>query len=132
MQSFLPTGEGLASKPEVILHSPHGDGVGIGRRSWDVVGDGPEAKPGDVVDVHYLGVEYDTGEEFDSSWNRGESISFPLRGLIQGWQDGIPGMRVGGRRQLVIPPELAYGPAGAGHRLSGKTLIFVIDLLGVG
>jgi peptidylprolyl isomerase len=96
-----------------------------------VVGDGAEAKPGDTVDVHYVGVEFDTGEEFDSSWDRGESISFPLRGLIQGWQDGIPGMRVGGRRQLVIPPVLAYGPAGAGHRLSGKTLIFVIDLLGV-
>ncbi len=97
-----------------------------------VVGDGPEAKPGDVVEVHYVGVEHDTGDEFDSSWNRGESISFPLRGLIQGWQDGIPGMRVGGRRQLVIPPQMAYGPAGGGHRLSGKTLIFVIDLLGVG
>jgi peptidylprolyl isomerase len=55
-----------------------------------------------------------------------------LQSLIQGWQDGIPGMRVGGRRQLVIPPHLAYGPAGGGHRLSGKTLIFVIDLLGVG
>ena len=96
-----------------------------------VVGDGPEAKAGDQVDVHYVGVEFDSGEEFDSSWNRGESIAFPLRGLIQGWQDGIPGMRVGGRRQLVIPPDLAYGPAGAGHRLSGKTLIFVIDLLGV-
>ena len=94
-----------------------------------IVGDGAEAKPGDNVTVHYLGVEYDTGEEFDSSWNRGESIQFPLRGLIQGWQDGIPGMRVGGRRQLVIPPEQAYGPAGGGHRLSGKTLIFVIDLL---
>ena len=97
-----------------------------------VVGDGAEAKPGDVVDVHYVGVEFDTGDEFDSSWNRGESISVPLRGLIQGWQDGIPGMRVGGRRQLVIPPALAYGPAGGGPRLSGKTLIFVIDLLGVG
>lgn len=96
-----------------------------------VVGDGAEAKPGDVVDVHYVGVEYDSGEEFDSSWNRGESISFPLRGLIQGWQDGIPGMRVGGRRQLTIPPALAYGPAGGGHRLSGQTLIFIIDLLGV-
>ncbi len=95
-----------------------------------VVGEGAEAVPGATVDVHYVGVEYDTGEEFDSSWNRGESISFPLRGLIQGWQDGIPGMRVGGRRQLIIPPEQAYGPAGAGHRLSGKTLIFVIDLLG--
>jgi peptidylprolyl isomerase len=94
-----------------------------------VVGEGDEAKPGAVVDVHYVGVEYDSGAEFDSSWNRGESISFPLRGLIQGWQDGIPGMRVGGRRQLTIPPEQAYGPAGSGHQLSGKTLIFVIDLL---
>ncbi len=97
-----------------------------------VVGDGTEAVPGGTVEVHYLGVEYDTGEEFDSSWNRGQSIEFPLRGLIKGWQDGIPGMRVGGRRKLVIPPEQAYGPAGAGHRLSGKTLIFVIDLLGTG
>lgn len=96
-----------------------------------VVGEGDEAQPGDTVEVHYVGVEYDNGAEFDSSWNRGESISFPLRGLIQGWQDGIPGMRVGGRRQLVIPPALAYGPAGSGHRLSGKTLIFVIDLLAV-
>jgi peptidylprolyl isomerase len=93
--------------------------------------DGPEAVPGGNVTVHYLGVEYDTGEEFDSSWNRGETIEFPLRGLIQGWQDGIPGMRVGGRRKLVIPPAQAYGPAGSGHRLGGKTLIFVIDLLGV-
>ena len=97
-----------------------------------VVGDGDEATPGADVTVHYVGVEFDSGEEFDSSWNRGESISFPLRGLIQGWQEGIPGMRVGGRRQLTIPPELAYGPAGGGHRLSGKTLIFVIDQLGVG
>jgi len=96
-----------------------------------VVGDGADAVPGGTVEVHYVGVEYDTGEEFDSSWSRGESIEFPLRGLIKGWQDGIPGMKVGGRRQLTIPPELAYGPAGAGHKLSGKTLVFVIDLLGV-
>jgi peptidylprolyl isomerase len=96
-----------------------------------VVGDGAEAQSGSTVDVHYVGVEYDTGEEFDASWNRGSSINFPLRQLVAGWQEGIPGMKVGGRRQLVIPPELAYGPAGGGHRLSGKTLIFVIDLLGV-
>lgn len=94
-----------------------------------VIGEGAEAEPGGKVEVHYVGVEYDTGEEFDSSWGRGESIEFPLRGLIKGWQDGIPGMKVGGRRQLTIPPELAYGPAGAGHRLSGKTLVFIIDLL---
>ena len=95
------------------------------------VGDGAEAVPGGTVEVHYVGVEFVSGEEFDSSWNRGESITFPLRGLIQGWQEGIPGMRVGGRRELTIPPHLAYGPAGGGHRLSGKTLIFVIDLLDV-
>jgi len=95
------------------------------------VGQGPEATPGATVEVHYLGVEYDTGDEFDSSWNRGAPIEFPLRGLIKGWQDGIPGMKIGGRRKLTIPPEQAYGPAGSGHRLSGKTLIFVIDLLGV-
>ena len=93
-----------------------------------IVGDGPQAAPGGQVTVHYVGVEYDTGEQFDASWDRGESIEFPLRGLIAGWQEGIPGMKVGGRRQLIIPPRLAYGESG-GHRLSGKTLIFVIDLL---
>ncbi len=96
-----------------------------------VVGEGAEATPGDTVRVHYVGVEFHTGEQFDASWDRGESIEFPLNGLIKGWQDGIPGMKVGGRRQLTIPPEQAYGPEGAGHRLSGKTLIFIIDLLGV-
>jgi peptidylprolyl isomerase len=96
-----------------------------------VVGDGDEAKHGANVEVQYLGVDFASGEEFDSSWNRGESIEFPLRGLIQGWQDGIPGMRVGGRRELIIPPALAYGEAGGGHRLSGQTLVFVIDLLSV-
>ena len=95
------------------------------------VGTGAEAGPRSTVNVHYLGVEYETGEEFDSSWNRGQSINFPLTSLIAGWQQGIPGMKVGGRRRLVVPPALAYGPAGGGHRLSGKTLIFVIDLLGV-
>jgi peptidylprolyl isomerase len=96
-----------------------------------VVGDGAEATPGAKVDVHYLGVEYESGEEFDSSWSRGQSINFPLNNLIRGWQEGIPGMKVGGRRKLVVPPHLAYGPAGGGHPLSGQTLIFVIDLLGV-
>lgn len=95
------------------------------------VGDGPEATPGARVKVHYLGVDFESGEEFDSSWSRGESIEFPLNGLVRGWQEGIPGMKVGGRRQLICPPQWAYGPAGGGHRLSGRTLVFVIDLLGV-
>lgn len=96
-----------------------------------VVGDGAEATPGATVDVHYVGVDFETGEQFDASWDRGQSIQFPLNGLIKGWQDGIPGMKVGGRRQLICPPVYAYGPAGGGHRLSGRTLVFVIDLLGV-
>ncbi|MHB1171512.1 MAG: FKBP-type peptidyl-prolyl cis-trans isomerase [Lacisediminihabitans sp.] len=95
------------------------------------VGDGAEATRGARVDVHYVGVDLETGEEFDSSWSRGQSVNFPLASLIAGWQEGIPGMRVGGRRQLVVPPQLAYGAAGSGHQLSGRTLIFVIDLLGV-
>jgi peptidylprolyl isomerase len=96
-----------------------------------VIGDGAEAPVGGTVEVHYLGVDYESGEEFDSSWSRGESITFPLQRLIKGWQEGIPGMKVGGRRMLICPPEMAYGPAGAGHALSGRTLVFVIDLLGV-
>ena len=120
----------MSEKPEVdFVEGPAPTEL----QSTDLVeGDGPEAVAGGVVDVHYVGVEFDTGEEFDSSWNRGESARFPLPQLIPAWQQGIPGMKVGGRRQLVCPPELAYGPAGGGHRLSGKTLVFVIDLLGVG
>lgn len=94
-----------------------------------VVGDGEEARVGGMVEVHYVGVDYATGKQFDSSWDRGQSIDFPLNGLIAGWQEGIPGMKVGGRRQLTIPPELAYGPAGGGHPLAGLTLVFIIDLL---
>lgn len=117
------------SKPEV--DAPEGPAPADLVIEDIVVGDGAEAAPGSTVDVHYLGVEYETGEEFDSSWSRGQSINFPLQALIAGWQEGIPGMKVGGRRKLTVPPQKAYGPAGGGHQLSGKTLIFVIDLLGV-
>ncbi len=117
------------SKPEIEF--PGGDAPTELQISDIIVGDGAQAQPGDTVEVHYVGVEFDSGEEFDASWNRGQSIEFPLQGLIQGWQEGIPGMAAGGRRQLMIPPHLAYGPAGGGHRLSGKTLVFVIDLLAV-
>lgn len=119
----------MTEKPEVDF--PGGDAPTELQIHDVAVGDGQEARPGATVEVHYVGVEFDTGEEFDSSWNRGESINFPLQGLIKGWQDGIPGMKVGGRRQLVIPPLQAYGDEGSGHPLSGKTLIFVIDLLNV-
>lgn len=95
-----------------------------------VEGDGAEAQAGGTVNVHYLGVDYESGDEFDSSWSRGQSVEFPLAMLVKGWQLGIPGMKVGGRRKLTVPPALAYGEAGMGHPLSGRTLIFIIDLLG--
>ena len=98
-----------------------------------VVGDGAEAVPGGTVTVHYVGVEYDTGDQFDSSWDRGETIEFPLRGLIAGWQEGIPGMKVGGRRLIVIPAADAYGsqpPSGSGIQ-PNEPLVFVVDLVSV-
>lgn len=95
-----------------------------------VIGEGAEAHADATVDVHYLGVAYESGEEFDSSWSRGQSIKFPLQNLIPGWQKGIPGMKVGGRRKLIVPPALAYGAA-PGHPLAKSTLIFVIDLIDV-
>lgn len=100
----------------------------------EVVGDGPEAKAGDTVDVHYVGVAYSTGEEFDASYNRGSALSFRLGSgmVIAGWDQGIQGMKVGGRRKLIIPPHLAYGDRGAGGVIKpGETLIFVCDLVGV-
>ena len=99
---------------------------------WE--GDGPVAKAGDTVSVHYVGVAFSTGEEFDASWNRGTPLQFQLGvgQVISGWDQGVQGMKVGGRRQLIIPPHLAYGDRGAGGRIKpGETLIFVCDLVGV-
>ncbi|HEY5846198.1 MAG TPA: FKBP-type peptidyl-prolyl cis-trans isomerase [Microlunatus sp.] len=98
------------------------------------VGDGAEATPGAQVSVHYVGVAHSTGEEFDSSYNRGTPLDFPLGAgrVIPGWDSGVAGMKVGGRRQLVIPPHLAYGDRGAGGVIKpGETLIFVVDLVDV-
>jgi peptidylprolyl isomerase len=98
------------------------------------VGDGAEATSGSTVTVHYVGVAFSTGEEFDASWNRGEPFEFPLGAgrVIKGWDMGVAGMKVGGRRKLVIPPHLGYGNRGAGDAIKpGETLIFVVDLLSV-
>lgn len=97
-------------------------------------GSGAAAKSGDVVTVQYVGVNYEDGEEFDSSWSRSEPFSFNLGGgeVIPGWDQGIAGMKVGGRRQLTIPPGLAYGPAGAPPSIGpNETLVFVVDLLAI-
>jgi peptidylprolyl isomerase len=99
---------------------------------WE--GAGVEASVGDLVKVHYVGVAYSTGEEFDASWNRGDPLEFQLGvgQVIAGWDQGVQGMKVGGRRQLIIPPELAYGDRGAGTSIApGETLIFVCDLVSV-
>ena len=97
-------------------------------------GDGAEATSGSTVSVHYVGVAHSTGEEFDASYNRGAPLEFRLGvgQVIQGWDTGVQGMKVGGRRRLVIPPHLGYGDRGAGGVIKpGETLIFVVDLLEV-
>jgi peptidylprolyl isomerase len=100
-----------------------------------VVGDGDEATTGKKVTVHYVGVAFRTGEEFDASWNRGEPFQFKLgKGqVIPGWDQGVAGMRVGGRRQLTIPSAMAYGARGAGNGVIAphEPLVFVVDLLAV-
>jgi peptidylprolyl isomerase len=100
----------------------------------EIVGDGAEATAGKTVVTHYVGVAYSTGEQFDASWDRREPLDFPLGAgrVIAGWDQGIAGMRVGGRRKLIIPAHLAYGNRGAGGVIKpGETLIFVVDLVGV-
>jgi peptidylprolyl isomerase len=98
------------------------------------VGSGDEAVKGKNVSVHYVGVAWSNGQEFDASWNRGDAFEFRLGAgqVIQGWDDGVAGMKVGGRRQLTIPPDMGYGSRGAGGVIKGgETLVFVVDLLNV-
>ncbi|GAA4873475.1 FKBP-type peptidyl-prolyl cis-trans isomerase [Kitasatospora terrestris] len=120
------------TKPEIDF--PGGDAPAELQIRDIVVGDGAEAKAGATVEVHYVGVTFASGEEFDASWNRGQTFRFPLGGgrVIKGWDQGVEGMRVGGRRELIIPPHLAYGNQSPSPLIpAGSTLIFVVDLLGV-
>jgi peptidylprolyl isomerase len=99
-----------------------------------VEGEGEEATPGRVVEVHYVGVSWSTGDQFDASWDRGDTFKFGLgKGqVIRGWDQGVAGMRVGGRRRITIPPNLAYGKRGAAGVIGpDETLVFVVDLVGV-
>ncbi|MEY4031100.1 MAG: hypothetical protein RL430_1416 [Actinomycetota bacterium] len=98
------------------------------------VGDGKVAASGNIVEVHYVGVAWSTNRQFDASWDRGETFDFRLGAgqVIQGWDEGVAGMRVGGRRRLTIPPHMGYGDFGAGGVIKGgETLVFVVDLLNV-
>jgi peptidylprolyl isomerase len=122
----------LSTKPEVPV--PEGEPPTELQTTDVVEGDGPEAQEGDSVTVQYVGVNYSNGEQFDASWDSGQPFEFRLGtgSVIPGWDEGVAGMRVGGRRELVIPPELGYGAQGQPPDIPpNETLVFVIDLLDV-
>ena len=120
-------------KPQVDI--PEGQDPSYQLELDDItVGEGDEAVSGRVVEVHYVGVSWATGKQFDASWDRGDTFKFGLgKGqVIAGWDQGVAGMKVGGRRRITIPPNLAYGKRGAGGAIGpDETLVFVVDLVGV-
>jgi len=128
----LDISDDLGAKPEVP--KPTGEAPAELETHDVVTGEGTSAKPGDHVTVHYVGVSFSSGKQFDSSWDRGQPFDFPLgeRRVIQGWDFGVTGMREGGRRTLVIPPTLGYGARGMGPIAPNETLVFVVDLVKVG
>jgi peptidylprolyl isomerase len=120
-------------KPEVTVPADQAPSYQLEIEDIEV-GHGDEARAGHVVEVHYVGVSWKTGEQFDASWDRGNTFKFALgKGqVIAGWDQGVAGMRVGGRRRITIPPMLAYGKRGAGRAIGpDETLVFVVDLFGV-
>ena len=122
----------MATKPNVDI--PAGAPPAVLVREDLVTGAGAEATPGKTVEVHYVGVAWSTKKQFDASWDRGETFDFPLGAgrVIRGWDEGVAGMRVGGRRRLTIPPAMGYGARGAGADIGpNETLVFIVDLLAV-
>jgi peptidylprolyl isomerase len=120
-------------KPEVLVPTDQDPSYQLELEDI-VVGDGDEAVAGRVVEVHYVGVSWKTGQQFDASWDRGSTFKFGLgKGMvIPGWDQGVAGMKVGGRRRITIPPMLAYGKRGAGNVIGpDETLVFVVDLFSV-
>ncbi len=122
---------GTSSKPKVVVPSGSPPTKLVIK---DIkVGQGAAATAASTVTVQYVGVSWSTKQQFDSSWDRGEPATFALSQVVPGWQQGIPGMKVGGRRELIIPPALGYGAAGAPPDIKpNETLVFIIDLLKVG
>jgi peptidylprolyl isomerase len=131
-KSDVAGGVDLTKKPTVEV--PAGDPPKTLQSKDIAVGTGPEAASGQKVSVQYVGVSFSTKKEFDTSWGKGSPFSFVLGAgkVIEGWDQGVAGMKVGGRRQLVIPPDLAYGPSGYPPVIApNETLVFVVDLVGV-
>lgn len=127
-------GSDVAAPEKPAVEVPEGEAPDQLRVDDLVEGDGAEATAGSTVEVHYVGVLFSDGTEFDASYDRGEPFSFSLGAgqVIQGWDEGVEGMKVGGRRRLVIPPDLAYGETGAGGVIPpNATLVFVVDLISV-
>ena len=123
-----------AEKPDVTVASDEPPSYQLELDDIEL-GDGDEAVSGKVVEVHYVGVSWRSGQQFDASWDRGTTFKFTLgKGqVIAGWDQGVQGMRVGGRRRITIPPMLAYGKRGAGGVIGpDETLVFVVDLIAVG
>jgi peptidylprolyl isomerase len=121
------------SKPEVSVPSDQAPSYRLELDDIEV-GDGEEAASGHIVEVHYVGVSWSSGDQFDASWDRGDTFKFALgKGqVIPGWDQGVAGMKVGGRRKITIPPDLAYGKRGAGGVIGpDETLVFVVDLVGL-
>ena len=131
-QSEGSASQDTSTKPQVTV--PDGKAPKQLEETDLVVGDGATAKSGDQVTVNYVGVGYDSEEEFDASWGRGPfTFTLGTGEVIPGWDEGVAGMKVGGRRELVIPPDLAYGPQGSPPVIGpNETLIFVVDLVSVG
>jgi peptidylprolyl isomerase len=126
----VPNANDTDAKPEILV--PEGEPPSELQTEDLVEGDGAVAREGDQLRMQYVGVSWSTGEQFDASWDNGEPFSFELGGgdVIRGWDRGIEGMRVGGRRLLVIPPDLGYGETGSPPAIApNETLVFVVDLL---
>jgi peptidylprolyl isomerase len=122
----------MADRPVITI--PEGEPPADLTTVDDIVGDGDEATVGKRVVVHYVGAAWSNGQEFDASWERGSAFDFRLgaREVIEGWEKGVKGMKVGGRRTITIPPQLGYGARGAGGVIKGgETLVFVVDLVAV-
>jgi peptidylprolyl isomerase len=128
-KSTMPSVTANAGEPPTIT-PPKGDAPTTLQTKDIIVGTGAEVLPTSTLTVHYTLMKWSSGEILESSWSSGQPATFPLSNVISGWQEGLPGAKVGGRRLLVIPPSLGYGPM-AGHPLEKDTLIFVVDILAV-